>query len=79
MGVDTKEALTKMCEVIGVKYDDIDFESPEWYMKHSWTMKQENEFKEWLDSKLKSTESAKMRAIKVGCFLMNYGWKIKEE
>ena len=51
--------LKKMCKVVGAKYSELDFTAPDWFMKYSWTEKQEDKFREWLIKTLKT--DGKMR------------------
>ena len=82
---DSKEILTKMCEAISLKYTDIDFNEKDWFLKYSWTIDQENEFKKWLGKflvkkgycwkgKYRGEDHGEHEAAKI---LMNYGWKIQ--
>lgn len=49
--------LRKMCEVINVDYDSIDFQEEDWYERHTWTEEQENEYILWVAEELyKNTE-----------------------
>lgn len=81
----SKQILSKMCETIGIKYEDVNFEEPNWYQKHSWTSEQENEFKKWLGKFLvdnKYSFKGKYRGQNCGEYeaakiIMNYGWSIK--
>jgi hypothetical protein len=41
------EVLTKMCDMVGVNVNKIDFKKPQWFWKHTWTKNQEKEFKKW--------------------------------
>jgi len=84
----------KMFEIIGLSlqdYQDFDFTDPQWYLKHSWTMRQEKVFTEWmvemlyLNSKMridlmKFPKKSKIEIRKsVNWFTLMYGWKLKKE
>jgi len=85
-----KKILEKMCNIIKVDYDDIDFKSPDWYLKHEWTDKQEDIFKEWLFKYLKDNKEARNNLMRfpsktkmnlnkfIDNFLFNYGWSYKK-
>jgi len=47
-----KKTLKKMCEMVNIDYDSIDFESDGWYHSATWTTKQERKFTKWLADKL---------------------------
>ncbi len=73
-----------MCEFVDVNYNDIDFQKDGWYLEHTWTRKDELEFKNWLmnyleDSKIRKTimkYPLKQNIEKFAdFFILNYGWK----
>ena len=82
--------LKKQCEIVGVKYEDVDFNNDLWFFEYQWTKDQESEFIEWLTNHLQTRKEA--RAIimnmpsrnKSMCkrtaeaFAFNFGWKYKE-
>ncbi len=77
-----------MCKYVGIKSTDVDFTKPGWYLTHSWTIQQHDEFVEWLsellyndvqirkvfmERPLKTKDRCRKTAI---FFVFNYGWKI---
>jgi len=81
--------LKEMCKRVGVKLKDIDFNDQQWFMKHEWTEKEEQDFKKWLVDYLYGSKEARdsimayPRKVKKSCedvaswFILDYGWKIK--
>ncbi len=33
-----ERVLREMCKRAGVRFEDVDFSDPEWYLKHEWTL-----------------------------------------
>ena len=86
-----QEVLKKMFSVIGKSTDGFDF-SDGWYSQHSWTKAQEDEFAEWLTTRLKERKflnefvrfpalctNKKGRKRCVSEFLLMWGWKRSEK
>lgn len=80
-----KEVLTKMCEIVGAKYESIDFKKDRWFEEYSWAIEKEQEFKTWLMTLLKQKKAmmalfgllSTHRLIRQKCaddFCFNYGW-----
>lgn len=80
------QLLKKMCEVINVDYDSIDFQEEDWYEKHTWTTEQENDFILWVSEELFSNEAMREELLEnpeksiINCFqaavhfVANFGW-----
>ena len=43
-----KYVLSNMCNVIGIKFEDVNFDKEDWFEDYSWTMQQEADFIIWL-------------------------------
>jgi hypothetical protein len=78
--------LKKLCSFVGADFGKIDFSSNNWFMKHEWDSKQEEEFCEWMVKYLYDNATArkditscrknKMQLRKVArYFVFQYGWK----
>ena len=91
MNESLKYVFTKMCEIVGVKFEDVDFSKHEWYSEHEWTKEQEKEFCDWLVNEIRTNNKvrkeittlpyrpAKKRVEQtVMWFNLNWGWKTKE-
>jgi len=87
-----KYVFAKMCEMIDVDIEDIDFSKDGWYSEHEWTKEQEKEFCDWLVNEIRTNNKirkeittlpyrpTKKRVEKtVMWFNLMWGWKIKEE
>ena len=82
-----KVILTEMCNRVGVNYDKVNFKGKEWYMKHEWTMEDQDKFRDWLISYMKGNGDARRDLMSVSSsnkrfltkfansFLLNYGWR----
>ena len=66
---------------VGLVYPNPEFTSQkDWYSLKTWTEQQENDFKEWMVkfiwTKMRSSYWTKKDVdLKVGMFLLNYGWR----
>lgn len=81
--------LRKMCEFVGTTYESINFKSNDWYLRYEWTIEQENQFKDWLYTYMKSNNHARTELMQfnintkpyilkwIDSFMCNYGWKTK--
>lgn len=54
-----KEILEEMFKSVGVKFSEDLVNYPGWYMKHTWTESQEEEFKKWLIDYLNKNKEAR--------------------
>ena len=84
-----KIILTKMCSLLDVDYDSIDFMKQDWYWDYEWIPAQRLEFSEWLLKYMKNTAEARKELMRVPTlseitikkyveqFILNYGWKEK--
>lgn len=52
-------AINKMCEVIDVDPESIDYDDPNWFHSHKWDMAQEDEFKNWLLKLMRTNKEAR--------------------
>ena len=80
------EILKEMCNRVGQDYETFDFKDPQWFLKHSWTREEEEDFRIWLGKFLKKHKyvgSGTKRGqdwgyYEAGKLLGNYGWRTKE-
>ena len=81
MTINVKYVITKMCEVIGVKYDDVDFTNHRWFLEYSWTREEEEEFRDWLITLIEKTtiDTRHYAEVQANFFILNYGWATKEK
>lgn len=82
--------LKKMCEYVNVNFEEFNFEEPEWYLKHSWTFSQQEDFTNWLREEILHNKEVrqllgfsikpnkKVADMHTRMFVMNYGWKLNE-
>jgi hypothetical protein len=74
--VDLKIILNQMFLVVGEEYEETYTTDVDWYLRHSWTVEEEEKFKNWLISYLKSCKMFRPRE-KAEWFLLCYGWKTR--
>lgn len=86
-----KKVMQKQCEFAGLKFEDVDFTQPEWFSKYTWTVEDEEDFRAWFLSELKSNKKMRdelfskvvtnMKLLKkaVNMFILTYGFKLKEK
>lgn len=75
-----KECITEMFKRVGLVYPNKELtDNPNWYTKYTWTMDEENSYKEWMKKHLRSVHKLpKISASKeTEWFLLAYGWKTK--
>jgi len=86
MNQELKTILDEMCSRVGAK--DVNFEEDNWYLKHTWTEKEQDDFINWLANYLYENKEARemfvnLRKVKRDCnkasnkFVLNYGWRTK--
>ena len=83
----TAIVLKKMCEIIGEDFTTFNFDEKEWYLKNTWTTKQQNEFKKWMANYIYTNKGARHEMLSIDLknkklinkavewFIFNYGWK----
>lgn len=82
--------LKEMCTRAGTTYGDIDFSDQNWYLSHTWTEKEQNEFRDWLVNYWYKNKEAREEMLALpwmkkkselkkpaDWFIFNYGWKIE--
>lgn len=83
--------LKKMCSITNAEYTNIDFKREDWFLDHTWTIKQELEFKSWLVKYLKKSAGARKELMNfptlftknhlekvASFFVLTYGWKYRD-
>ena len=55
--------LEQMCSIVDTKFDDIDWDNPEWYMTRSWDEPTQNIFEKWLVEYLKRNKDARVEIL----------------
>lgn len=81
--------MDKMCSYVGVKFKDIDPKKPNWFLKYSWTLEQEDDFRKYFIKYLMDSAEARKEIMEtpiknkkvisglVEFFILVYGWKVK--
>ena len=79
-----------MMSIKDVDFDTFDFSKPAWFLDHSWTVKEEQSFKDWLYNYLQTNKYAVRElsdmTVRNKTFLRrlvdeivwNFGWKYSE-
>lgn len=90
MNAQVKIVLEKQCEIVGARYEDVDFNDDLWFFSYQWTKDQEYEFIEWLTNHLQTDREARNNIMNIPSrnrricrqaaqsFAFNFGWKYKE-
>lgn len=80
--------LEDLCNEVGASIGDVDFTIEDWYLQHSWTIKDEKAFAKKIINKIKkdkkfysaifdvSTEKRIKDSVEM--FLYTYGWNYKD-
>lgn len=80
--------IEKMCNMVGITSDDIDFSDPNWNRVYTWTTEQRDFYERWLVAYAKRHPESILVINKLGrfipriksvrIFINEKGWKIKE-
>ncbi len=74
----SREVMQKMCEMIGLSFGAVSFIQPDWYLLHTWSKQEEQEFILWLTLFLlknkyaRNKRQAEHEAQEINA---HYGWK----
>ena len=83
--------LEKLFEMVGDTFVVDKVTHPRWFLKHSWSKKEQDLFREWMLNYLRENKSAReeilanpnMRSKRVAkavdFFIMSYGWKLRDD
>ena len=74
--------VTEMFKRVGLEYPNKELtDQDNWFEKYTWTEEEEIDFKKWVIKLLmkKHKYRKKHAEFEAGCFLLDVGWKIKEE
>ena len=87
--IELDKILKEMCGRVGAIHKDINFKENDWFLRYSWTQKQEDSFKDWLKKQLNKNKRMRTSLMAhpyksnidkfVDHFCFSFGWKIKEE
>jgi hypothetical protein len=67
-----KEILEEMCIRAGTSFDKVNWGDEEWYLTHSWTEDQQEDFEDWLVEYWYNNKAARRYMIS-GTFIKNKG------
>lgn len=82
--------LKEMCKRVNCKYDNIDFNSNDWFMEYSWREQEQKDFEKWLAEYFYNNKKAREEMLYVSwknkkhckeaakMFVFNYGWKFEK-
>ena len=72
-----EECLTEMFRRVGEEYPNKEFtDQDKWYLQHSWTVEEEDDFRDWMHKKLRKAKFSKHQAdMETAMFLLYWGWK----
>lgn len=86
------EILEKMCEMVGVKIEDVDFDDENWFWQYEWTIDEEKQYTDWLAEKIINDKQLRKDVfdcniqVNLGLarslakmFVFNWGWKLKDD
>jgi len=78
----TEKYLREMFRRIGLEYSPDIVKRDKWYLEHSWTVDEEEEYRQWLVNELRMDfryYSKRIAEYEAAFFIMNYGWTTKVE
>ena len=72
-----RSALQKMFDSVGREYSEELCKTPDWYLLSTWTIKQEEAFRDWfVHNYIKTFKAGRNEANNEwGWFNLQYGWK----
>jgi hypothetical protein len=85
----TRIILEEMCKRVGTTLNEVNTQEEDWYLKHRWTSKEEEDFREWLVNYLYKSSSARNEIMNfpkkskpyirltATWFMFSYGWRLK--
>lgn len=85
-----KIILSKQCEIVDTKYNEIDFDNDLWFFERQWDKDQEKGFIDWMTNHLQTSREARVAIMNIPsrtkslckktaeAFAFNFGWKYKE-
>ena len=69
-----EECLEEMFRRVGLEYPNKELtEQDDWWTKHTWTIEEENEFRDWMKKKLKKHKIRRVDS-EISMFLLMWGW-----
>ena len=75
------ECLAEMFRRVGEEFPNKELTDQDaWYAKRAWTCAEEDDFREWMETKLKKEAkfTAKQATFETSMFLLNWGWKTSD-
>jgi hypothetical protein len=77
---DTHVILRRLFKAVGEQFNPNKRYHEGWYREHSWTAKQERQFRDWLVKHLqkKFGWTKRLASKEAAWFLFDYGWKTEE-
>ena len=85
-----KRILSEQCHRANTTFRDQNFTKKEWFRKHTWTMKQEMKFRDWLKKYLMTNSKARHAVMNhpinsskhidrfISWWILDYGWTISD-
>lgn len=75
----TKRAFEEMFRVVGLKFTPEKIKKPHWYLKKTWDIDQQHEFRDWyiIEASKEYRVSKSIADNMWRHFNLNWGWKLK--
>ncbi len=74
-----EQCLTEMFKRVGLEFPNEELTSQDdWYMQHTWTQAESDDFKKWMLKLLKKERMIRPEH-QYAMFNLMWGWKVKEE
>jgi len=82
--------LKEMCNRVNANYNNINFTEENWFLKHTWTSKEQDDFINWLTQQIISNKEVrklfnlpshprkKIAEAAAKWFVFQYGWKVND-
>ena len=81
--------ITTLCSAVGINTTKFNPKKEGWYNEHTWTLKEQDKFKEWMIAYLLKNDGARKEILQSNIntkfyvkaatnnFILAYGWRIK--
>lgn len=73
------KALRRMFRAVGLTYTPELTKSDQWYLQRTWTSRDEDKFRVWLEAEFRKAGMRRLQAHKEAAwFLFDFGWEVED-
>ena len=72
------KAMRRLFRAVGLTYTP-PLTKPDWYLQHTWTHKDQEKFRVWLEAECRKAGMRRIQARnEAAWFLLDFGWKVED-